>query len=95
MEITSHHSLVRLPVETKSGDYLGRISHVEIDPNSDLIIRYHVKPSWFMRLWARSYIIHKTQVVKITPEKMIVEDNVVGLKLRVLPRTKLVDQPAK
>ena len=74
--IFSHKNLINLPVETKSGHKLGRICDYEIEIDTQKIMRYHVKSDRLIsHLLAKELIVHSEQVINITPEKMIVEDN--------------------
>jgi len=73
---TIEQNLIGLAVETQSGQYLGRVKAVEKDPGADKIIRFYVRPTFFKRIFCRQFIIHREQVIKITPEKIIVDDNI-------------------
>lgn len=63
-----------LPVYTILGRYLGRVAEVESD-NNNQVVYYHVaQPFWLGGLWRRRLLISPVQVVKITSERMVVED---------------------
>ncbi|HBV57995.1 MAG TPA: hypothetical protein DEB73_01900 [Candidatus Magasanikbacteria bacterium] len=66
--------LKNLPVFTQSGIKLGQIFDIEIDLDSQSILRYVVKRGIVSR---ETLLIHRGQVVVITDEKIIVEDAVV------------------
>lgn len=73
--------LLRLPVTTQSGEFLGRVSDVELELESATIRAYLVSPSFVKGLFSSEhYIITPSQVVSIGSDKMIVKDGVVGEK---------------
>lgn len=74
--------LKNLPVYTKSGKHLGRVVEVEIDPASQLIVRYHVS-QWpkLTSLWQGRLLVAREQVVSITKAAMIVEDSLARAKV--------------
>lgn len=65
--------LKNLPVFTRSGIKLGQIADIEIDLDSQSIIRYVVRRGMVSR---QTLMIHRSQVICITGEKMVVEDSV-------------------
>ncbi len=70
--------LINLPVETKSGQSLGRIVEFEIDVLTGKIVNYYVKSGNVIKgLFKDELIINQSQVVSLDKEKMVVEDNVV------------------
>lgn len=76
MRITAH-TLKNLPVETRDGHGIGRLSDFEMDPSSHLITTYLIRPSTLVRPLTRSYLrIDRSQVVEITDKKMVVDDSV-------------------
>jgi len=69
--------LIGLPVETKSGQLLGNLSGFEIDVDSQQIIKYFVKTKNIIKNFLiPELVIDYRQVISITKEKMIVDDNV-------------------
>ncbi len=69
--------LRNLPVETESGQRLGKVADFEFDPESHLIVTYLVRPSVLARPLARGVLrINRNQVITITNEHMVVEDGV-------------------
>jgi sporulation protein YlmC with PRC-barrel domain len=78
-------SLKHLTVETLSGTLLGHIFDIEMEVESHLVTTYKVKASL---LRGREYLISRTQVVKITGEKMIVDDAVVEDMAQALSQEK-------
>jgi len=77
--VLENQDLINLPVQTKSGESLGRVNHFEID-QSQQIVRYFVKSGLIQGLWKDQLIIHRHQVISIDKEKMVVEDNVMSVK---------------
>jgi len=67
--------IINLPVYTESGYYLGKVVKVKVDPQTGSPLQYFVKSKNFLRnLFRGSLIIHETQVVSISREKMVVRD---------------------
>jgi len=69
--------LINLPVYSQSGQNLGRIDSFEIDLDSHTIIRYHVRTGLIKGLWHEQLLIAQSQVISISKEKMVVEDNII------------------
>ncbi|MBI4276765.1 PRC-barrel domain-containing protein [Candidatus Uhrbacteria bacterium] len=66
-----------LPVETERGQKLGKVTDFEIDVESHLVQKYHVKSGGLIRgLFEDTLLIDRSEVVSITQEKMTVEDGV-------------------
>ncbi|MFA4937061.1 MAG: PRC-barrel domain-containing protein [Patescibacteria group bacterium] len=76
--------LKNLPVYTKSGKHLGKICDIEIDPVSQLVLRYQVG-HWpaVPGLWKGRLLIARQQVISITATAMIVEDSSITEKTPV------------
>ncbi len=75
----TNREIINLRVETKSGQALGRVVEFEIDALTGKIVSYRVKSSNVIRgLFKDELIINQSQVISLTKEKMIVEDNVVA-----------------
>ena len=72
----SHRQIIKLPVETRSGQKLGVVVSFELDSERQSILRYVVKPAMVPRLLANELIISATQVISLTNEKMLVDDAV-------------------
>lgn len=69
--------LRNLPVETQSGQALGRVVDVEVDPSQQEIRTYHVRSRTVIPgLFEQNLLIDRGQVVRLTPTKLIVEDSV-------------------
>ncbi len=75
MQISSS-DLINLPVYTQSGKHLGRVASFDIDIDTNGITAYYVKTGLIKGLWYQQLAISPKQVVSISKEKMIVEDNI-------------------
>lgn len=67
----SSHTLLGLPVETRSGTSLGRVAAFTLDEASQSILSYEVKRG---RILGDHLLVHRGQVLSLTGEKMVVED---------------------
>ena len=63
--------LLRLPVVTKNGQSIGRVSGFEFEAESQIILRYEVRRSM---LRGKPLLIHRQQVISIEATRMVVED---------------------
>ena len=88
MKIFSHQ-LNNLPVETKSGQALGKISYYEMDTDTHRVLKYYVKSHKLVRLLSKELTIDPEQVISITQEKMIVQDNLPAIKVLAKNKTGL------
>lgn len=78
MRTTLRH-LLHLPVVTVGGVRLGRVRDAEVDAESHLIVTYRVNR------WLRpSLVIHRTQVVEVRADRLIVDDGVIKTAAAVL-----------
>jgi len=76
--IIKHKNLIGLPVETKKGQEIGSVVGFELETDSHEIIRYQIKKSGLLTgIMNKHLLVHKNQILKITPEKMIVEEALV------------------
>ena len=75
--ILSNENLLNLPVYTKSNQHLGQIHDFGIDSDTQTIFQYHVRGSNIIKniIQNNELLIHHSQVIEITKEKMIVDDN--------------------
>lgn len=70
--------LIGLSVFTQAGEALGKISDFEMEPQSQKIIRYYVASKDLIKeIFNKELIVSSSQVISITAEKMVVEDNIV------------------
>lgn len=75
------NDLIGLPVYTQSNQHLGKVSDFELESSSQLVVKYYIKSRDIIKeLLEKELIISKEQVVFISKEKMVVEDNVVPEK---------------
>jgi len=76
--------LINLPVETKSGQALGKVQDFEVDIDSGIILKFFVKQGNLIDelLKKEQLIIARQQVIEITKDKMIVEDGLVPVKAK-------------
>ena len=79
MRIT-YKQLKKLPVEIKSGKYLGHVCDVIFEIDGQVVAQYEVSPSL---LSGKKYLISREQVLSISAEKMVVDDSVVRFGGRV------------
>lgn len=79
--MTNHFSPLRLPVRTESGQLLGSVVDVSVDPDSQSILHYHVKPNRLVPdvVWS-PLLVHRHQVVSISAKGMVVDDAVLREK---------------
>ena len=87
--LISSEKLLNLPVQTQSGQDLGQVSSFDIDTDTQAILKYHVKSSNPITniIKQKELLITSSQVIEITSEKMIVDDN-------LIPQTTPAPQPA-
>lgn len=80
--LISSKNLLGLPVFTKLGQELGKISGFDLDIDTQSITKYYVKKHSILAelLGERDLLIDQSQVVSISKEKMIVEDSVIEEK---------------
>ena len=74
--IISNKDLINLPVETRSGDSLGKVTGFDIDADNGQILKYYVSGSNIFKLIIsdEKMLVDKDQVIEITREKMVVID---------------------
>ncbi|MFH1890705.1 MAG: PRC-barrel domain-containing protein [Candidatus Kuenenbacteria bacterium] len=71
-----NQQLKNLPVVTESGKKIGQVVDFSVQTESQSIITYTVKPVTFLKnLINGNLIINRGQVIDITAEKIIVQDN--------------------
>lgn len=69
-----------LLVVTQSGTRLGIIVDMELETDSQSILRYVVQRGQILGRLHDPLLVHRSQVVSLSDEKMIVEDNVGQVK---------------
>ncbi|MEK7546009.1 MAG: hypothetical protein AAB554_02930 [Patescibacteria group bacterium] len=77
MAFLDEKTLLKLPVETKSGVPLGRVAGFDFDVETHAILRYRVRPRGLASgMLKKPLLISREQVLSIDAEKMVVDDNV-------------------
>lgn len=67
--------LIGLPVETASGQPVGRVCDFDLDPRDHRIFRYYVQSGHRIPgLLHKQLIVSVSQVVRLTEEQMVVDD---------------------
>lgn len=66
--------ILHLPVYTKSGDHLGKVTDVNIDPDDLRIVQLIVKSGVALPIVSDEYVIHRQQVIAVSEDKIIVDD---------------------
>ncbi len=90
--LINYSQLINLPVETKSGEFLGKVVDLEIDIESYQIKKLHVKSSNLIRgLFEGVLLIDQSQIYQITKEKIIVEDEAKKVKNKKTLNIKLAE----
>jgi sporulation protein YlmC with PRC-barrel domain len=70
--------ILGLPVHTRSNQYLGKVTDFEIDPETHFIEQYIVQsPNFLKRLWQKSLLIHRSQIISLTEKNMVVDDGLI------------------
>lgn len=87
-------NVVNLPVNTESGDHLGRVLGVEVDNTGKHVRYYHVSSAMpLVKLWGDKLLISPEQVVSISHQEMKVLDNFSKDIGKAGKQTKLVPEP--
>ncbi|OIO48841.1 MAG: hypothetical protein CO042_03995 [Parcubacteria group bacterium CG_4_9_14_0_2_um_filter_41_8] len=68
-------NLKNLPVQTQSGQTLGKLESIIIDIDSQSIYQYEVKPTGIKNLFGKNLLISREQVISIDKDKIIVQDS--------------------
>jgi hypothetical protein len=70
------HEWRNLPVETALGTAVGRLTAIELDPDTHRVAYYHVRRRRLVSS-GPDLLVSPAQVVSLTKEKMVVDDLVV------------------
>jgi len=74
----NNQQLINLPVVTEAGHQLGVVESFNVDIESQSVLEYVIKPSNLIaELINNELIVSRGQVVEITQDKIIVNDNIV------------------
>jgi sporulation protein YlmC with PRC-barrel domain len=88
MRLSFSH-LKSLPVETKSGQYLGKVGDCLIDPSSHAVTQYEVRNG---RVRQERLLVSRDQVLEISSQKIIVDDAVITELVRDKALKKLANK---
>ena len=88
--LISSTDLINLHVYTQSAKYLGEITSFDLDIDSRIVSQFYVKTGLIKGLWHEQLIIAATQVISITKDKMVVEDNINKQSVSELEKVGLV-----
>ena len=80
-----HDKLIGLPAQTQTGRQLGKISGLIIETDGQNVQQYAVKTSGVVNLFAKDLLIGREQVIALTEEKLIVDDNTIPDAAGALP----------
>jgi sporulation protein YlmC with PRC-barrel domain len=73
--------IIGLSVYTYSGKFLGKIIDLESAPQSEIVIKYIIEPDSLIKtILGTRLIISPEQIISLTEEKMVVEDNCQKIK---------------
>jgi sporulation protein YlmC with PRC-barrel domain len=68
--------LIGLKVISDKGKRLGSVGDAEIDTDGHFLAKIHVRPGWWQRLFTHALIIPREQIVKLTPDRVVVRYDV-------------------
>lgn len=78
MQTTTAHVLQGTPVWTRLGERVGRVYDVEFEVETGRLAALHIRQGHWVPLSAsKTMIIAWSQIVEITPEKVVVKDGVI------------------
>ena len=63
-----------LPVQTQSGQALGKLESIIIDIDSQSVFQYVVKPTGIKNIFEKELLINREQITSIDKDKIVVED---------------------
>lgn len=87
--------LNNLPVETESGQGIGRVYGLDVETESSLIKNYRVKSKGIIKgFLASELIISRDEVISISEEKMVVNDATITEKSAVAEKVKAIQPQA-
>lgn len=83
-----------LSVFSQSGLRLGQVVDLEIDSDTQSILRYLVQRGRLVGRFQEPLLIHRSQVISISSERMVVEDAVAKLAAEARAKASPAPQPA-
>jgi len=69
--------LIGLRAVTKAGDLVGKIDGLIFETDGQAIHQYRIKPAGFGRIFDHCLLVNRAQVIDITENSIIVNDNIV------------------
>lgn len=78
MRTIPSQELLHLPVYTKMGMHIGSILDVELDEAEFRVEHFLVQPKGMAGMFKKPLLIHRTAVVELTKDRLIVEDALRG-----------------
>jgi hypothetical protein len=83
----------KLVVE-ESGRKVGKVAAYSVETSSFYIIKLHIKPGFLGSFSATERIIDRSQIIEITPQKIVVKAAAVRDESRAAPKSKpVIDNP--
>lgn len=77
MDLLSDKEIKNLPVESKDGTKIGRIVGFEVEPDSQTVLNYLVKPKQVVKgIFEGNLVVNREQVIELSRYKMTVDDSV-------------------
>ena len=87
--------LNNLPVETRSGQGIGRVYGLDVETESSLVKNYRVKSKGIIKgFLASELLISRDEVISISEDKMIVDDAVIAEKSGVAEKVQAIKPQA-
>lgn len=72
----SNQQIIGLPVYTQSDEHLGKVCRLIIEVDTGELVQLEVASSSLVKIFSRTLLINKEQIISITTEKVIVADNI-------------------
>lgn len=86
-------NLLHLPVFTQSGKGLGKVVGFDLNTETHVVTTYYIKTHRLLsRPFGSELVVAPSQVIKITKEKMVVEDLWIGGEEGSVPPPPLMKQ---
>lgn len=68
--------LIGLPVYTQSAEHLGVVSRLILETETGELAQLEIASSNLAKIFSKTLLVNKSQIISITAEKVVVEDNV-------------------
>lgn len=83
-----------VPVETKSGEHVGKVASFDLDCATGQMVSLHVKTKGLVHgLMADELIVPWTSVLEMTPEKAVIQDGLIEERFHSLARMPATPNP--